>query len=198
MTEQVEATPVRATSFARGLGVAAIVGLSAVVICWFERSIGFRSAVFAFELHFVLMTAAFFADRLLAPELDSRRFDVSEREVRIYRRLGVVAFMRILRAVGWTAALRDRRVFDGTRATLASYERATRHGENAHLWLFVLVLAPIAWALARGWWDAALWLGSMNVVFHLYPILLQRLQRARLRALLDRADAQRARRASVH
>ena len=86
--------------------------------------------------------------------------------------------------------MRDATVFDGTRRTLASYERATRHGENAHAWLFAIALVPTAWALAHGWWDAAFWITSMSVAFHVYPIMLQRTQRARLVALLDRGDRQ--------
>ncbi|MBI5433825.1 MAG: hypothetical protein HZA52_13415 [Planctomycetes bacterium] len=177
------------TRTARGLGVAAILIGTAAVLGILMRLFAFRSAIFAFELHFTLMGAAALLDTLLAPALDSRRFDVSEREVRVYRALGALVFMRVLRAIGWTAALRDRSVFDGTRATLAGYERATRHGENAHAWLFVLVLAPIAWAAAHGWWDAVFWMGSMNVLFHVYPVMLQRSQRARLRRLIGRAGS---------
>ncbi|HEY0134757.1 MAG TPA: hypothetical protein VGB85_11770 [Nannocystis sp.] len=34
------------------------------------------------------------------------------------------------------------------------------------------------------------WLGAMNVGFHLYPVLLQRSQRARLRAIMRRMQTQ--------
>ena len=174
------------TRLARWLGALSVAAGVAAGLVFLGRVTGFRSFVFAFELHFLLMFAASLIDVLLAPELDSPRFDVAPREVALYRRLGVIGFMRLLQRIGWTGALRDPKVFDGTRATLASYERATRHGENNHIWLFLLVLAPLSWAVVRGWWDAALYLGSMNVVFHLYPILLQRTQRARLRGLLER------------
>jgi hypothetical protein len=84
--------------------------------------------------------------------------------------------------------MRDKKVFDGTRGTVPSYERATRHGENAHVALFLIVLAPLAWALIKGWWSAAFWLGSMNVAFHAYPVMLQRMQRVRLLAIMRRLD----------
>ncbi|MBL8857120.1 MAG: hypothetical protein JNL28_01265 [Planctomycetes bacterium] len=171
---------------ARWLGIAATLVLGVAAIWLFARILGLRSPLFAFELHFVLMAVAASIDRLAAPELRSRWFDVGAGEVRIFERLGVHAFRRFLGAIGWNALIRDKRMFDGTRATLASYERATRHGENAHIWLFVVVLAPIAWALWKGWWDAAFWLGSMSVLFHVYPVMLQRTMRARLTALLRR------------
>jgi len=165
------------------VGVAVLVGASV----WFlVRLLGMRSPAFAFTMHFLLMAGAASIDYLLAPRLESPRFEVSARELRVYRRLGVVTFMRLLQRIGWQRAMSDPAIFDGTRRTLASYEQATRHGENAHAWLFVIALAPTAWALAHGWWDAALWISSMNVAFHLYPIMLQRTQRARLVALLGR------------
>lgn len=173
----------------RWVAASAVAAGAVALIALFERWVGFRSPVFAFELHFIGMGAAAWIDPLLAPGLEGQRFDVSAREERLYRRLGAAQFMRLLRAIGWTRALRDPRVFDGSRRTLASYERATRHGENAHLVLLVLSALAVAWSLARGWWDAALWIGSMAVVFHLYPIFLQRMQRARLRRLLGRRAA---------
>lgn len=171
------------------LGIALLVGAAIVVMA---KYLGFRSPVFAFNLHFILMAGAVWVDKLLAPRLDGDRFEVSPREVRFYRRLGAIGFMMVLRRIGWEAVNRDRSVFDGTRRTLPAYETATRHGENAHTWIFLISLAPIAWALAKGWWDAALWIGSMSVVFHVYPIMLQRTQRARLAAVLTRVGEGRA------
>jgi hypothetical protein len=174
---------------ARWLGVVVVAALVVAAIDLMERWFGFRSFIFAFNLHFILMAGAVLVDTLLAPQLASRRFVVSPAEVRIYRRLGVIGFMRALRAVGWHAMIRDRKIFDGTRRTMAAYERATRHSENSHEWLFVVSLAPTAWAIAHGWWDAAFWIGSMGVAFHVYPIMLQRTQRARLTAILARIGA---------
>lgn len=170
----------------RWLGVAATVLAALAAIVVLARIAGVRTPVFAFNLHFILMAAAAIVDKLVDPTLDGRRFVVSPAEERLYRRLGALVFMQLLRRIGWEAAMRDRKRFDGTRRTLHAYEQATRHGENAHLWLFVIVLAPIAWAAARGWWDAVCWMGSMSVVFHVYPILLQRTQRFRLTRMLVR------------
>jgi len=167
-----------------GLVATLLVGGGVLVLC--AAGIGVRSALFAFELHFVAMAVAVLLDKLIAPELRGPRFDVRAGEVRIFELLGVRVFQRFLNAIGWNRLLRDPRVFDGTRATLASYERATRHGENAHAWIFVVMLAPIGAALLRGWWDAALWIGSMSVLFHAYPVMLQRTMRVRLRELLAR------------
>ena len=171
---------------ARWLATLVVVLVTPLLLAVFAQILGPRSLVFAFNLHFVLMAAATGLDQIWRPRLAGPRFDVSAAEVRVYRRLGVIGFMRLLQRVGWTKAMRDPKVFDGTRGTLASYEQATRHGEHAHTWLFVVVLAPMLGAAVQGWWDAVLWLALMNVLFHLYPVMLQRTQRARLRALLRR------------
>jgi hypothetical protein len=174
---------------ARWLAMLGIGGLTVGWIVLMARLLGFRSAFFALNLHFALMGAADLASRILAPRLQGRRFRVSPWEVALYRKLGVPGFMRILRRIGWTAAVRQPGMFDGTRGTLASYERATRVGETNHAGILLIVLVPLGWALARGWLDAAFWIGSQSVLFHVYPIFLQRYQRARLTALLERTRA---------
>lgn len=174
--------------FLRWSGVLAVLALALSYLFFIRSFFPFRSFAFAFQLHFVLMAAASLIDQLLSPRLDSQRFRVRAGELVIYRALGVIGFMRLLQRIGWAAALRDKRVFDGTRRTLAGYERATRQSENNHTWLFCAVLVPIAWAVGHGWWDAVLYLGSMNVIFHVYPVMLQRTQRARLHGLMQRRE----------
>lgn len=153
------------------------------------RMQGFRSPLFAVSLHFTCMGAATWVDGLLAPSLDGRRFDVAPWEPRLYARLGVHAFRRGLRRIGWTRLLRDERIFDGRRRTLASYEAATRRGENGHSWILAFALVPVGGAALQGWWDAVAWIGGLCIPLHVYPILLQRTQRARLLALLRRSGA---------
>lgn len=178
---------------ARWIASPLVAALCVAAIVLLERLVGVRSPVFAFNLHMILMTGAAVVDKLVDPKLAGPYFDVSAWEPRVYRRLGVDVFMRILQRIGWTAAVRQRKDFDGTRATLAEYERATRHGENAHAWLLVIALALAVWAIARSYHDAAFWIGSMSVLFHVYPILLQRTQRARLTALIARVGTARHR-----
>jgi len=169
--------------------IGAVVVLTASVVAVFARVLGLGSALFALEFHFVLMTGAYFVGKLAAPRLAGRRFEVSAAEVRLYERLGVHAFRKLLRRSGWTAAMRDARVFDGTRRTLASYEYATRAGENAHLAIFVLAVGMALLALFTGEPGGALWLVGLGIPLHVYPILLQRTQRARLLGLLARQAA---------
>ena len=172
-------------AWAGALGVCA---LGVALLAWFARHCGVASPLFAFEFHFVGMACAVYMDKLLAPRLDGRRFEVSPGEVRVYRCLGALAFMRTLRAVGWEAALRVGNRFELKRATLCDYERATRQGENAHAILFVLTVVVAAATLASQT-AAGPWLLGLGVVFHVYPVMMQRSQRARLQPLLARVDA---------
>jgi hypothetical protein len=135
---------------ARVVASALIAGLCALAVWWMARLSGFRSPIFALNFHFILMAGAALIDTALAPRLAGRRFDVAPWETRVYERLGVLVFMRILQRIGWTAAVRQQKDFDGTRDTLAAYERATRHGENAHTWLFWIALVPATWAIIQG------------------------------------------------
>ena len=92
------------------------------------------------------------------------------------------------RAAAGRSALRVGNRFELKRATLRDYERATRQGENAHALLFVLTVV-VAAATFAGQTAAGPWLLGMGVVFHVYPVMLQRTQRARLQPLLARVDA---------
>jgi len=173
-------------AWAGALGVCAA---GAALIAWFAAVMGVASPVFAFEFHFVGMACAVYVDKLLAPRLEGARFEVSPREVRVYRALGALGFMRLLRAIQWEAALRVGQRFKLERATLSDYDHATRQGENAHAILFAVTLVAAIAAACSGSAAAVTWLVGQGVVFHVYPVMLQRTQRARLQPLLARRAA---------
>jgi hypothetical protein len=170
-------------------GVLGVCVVGTALLAFFVRLFGVDSPVFAFEFHFVGMACAVYVAQLLAPRLDGPRFAVSAREVLVYRALGSIGFMRLLRAIGWERLMRSGRTFVVGRATLAEYERATRVGENAHALLFVFTLLVALTALILGHALAAAWLVGVGVPFHVYPVMLQRTQRARLMPLLARRSA---------
>jgi hypothetical protein len=180
------ARPTRVRDPLAWAGVFGVCAAGGALIAFFGRVMGLASPIFAFEAHFIGMACAVYVDKFLVPRLDGRWFEVSPREVRVYRALGSLGFMRLLRAIGWERAMRVGEKFEMKRATLFDYERATRHGENAHALLFVLtLLASVPMALC-GAGAGVPWLVGMGVVFHVYPVMLQRTQRARLQPLLAR------------
>ena len=54
------------------------------------------------------------------------------------------------------------------------------------------MLCLIGYALLRQWLDAVFWLFVFNLILNGYPIMLQRYNRARLLALIDRQAAAQA------
>jgi len=101
--------------------------------------------------------------------------------------LGVLKYGALLCRVGWERATSSGRSFDGTRSSLPDLERRTRMSEFAHVVLGALGTGMVVVALACHAWDAAAWLFAANVVLHAYPIMLQRVLRARLHRLLQSA-----------
>lgn len=170
-------------------GALLVCALGVALLVFLARMLGVASPLFAFQFHFVGMAAAVYIDKLLAPRLDGPRFDVSPREVRVYRALGAIRFMGLLRSIGWEAALRAGQKFELKRATLREYERATRQGENAHAILFLLTIVVALVLTMAQQAAAAPWLLGMGVLFHVFPVMLQRTQRARLQPLLVRRPA---------
>ena len=110
-----------------------------------------------------------------------RRF---ERSGRLYEAVGVRLFRRFAPdgdlANRW-ARRRDPgyRVIRGRKSALAFVER-TETGERGHLVLLALGAVSAAFALRLGWTGWAVYLTAGNVVVNVYPILLQRYNRARL------------------
>ena len=79
----------------------------------------------------------------------------------------------------------DFRVIRGRRSA-ADFVVRTEQGERGHLVLLALGIASAAWAWSIGWHGWAVYLSIGNVVVNVYPILLQRYTRSRLRAVLNR------------
>ena len=101
--------------------------------------------------------------------------------------LGVGPFRRALLATLWRDPGMQRRFFDGTPAGLKRMEAETRSAEFGHALPFLLITAAsVAWAAAGGV-RLAVAATAFNVLGNFYPVLLQRLHRARLVRVLGRA-----------
>lgn len=106
-----------------------------------------------------------------------------ERDGRAYERLGVAAVKRALRRgpIAWfNPGLRLPPA--PTAAGVAALERRMCTAEASHGVLLVLTLGVVGHAAARGWWLAAAVTLGLDVLINGYPVMLQRYNRARLRA----------------
>lgn len=97
--------------------------------------------------------------------------------------LGVYAYRGLLRAVGWERLRRQAQGFKGTQASLRHYERRTREAEFSHVVLGGITLGLVLISDQRGQWDTAWWLLVTGLLFHTYPVMLQRTLRERLQRL---------------
>ncbi|MBK9033164.1 MAG: hypothetical protein IPL61_18150 [Myxococcales bacterium] len=106
-----------------------------------------------------------------------------ERDGRIYERLGVGLIKRLLRR-GPLAVFNPglRLPAERTGPQLAALERRMCAAEASHAILLVAAAAVAVHAAARGWWLAAACTLGFDVVVNGYPVMLQRYNRARLRA----------------
>ena len=108
---------------------------------------------------------------------------------RLYGLLGVRLFKRIAPngdLVNRLARRRDPgyRVLGG-RADLPGFLEGMRSGERAHLVFLLMGLFTAVYAARIGWYRWALLLTLGNVAFNLYPVMLQRYNRARIRIIPD-------------
>ena len=61
-----------------------------------------------------------------------------------------------------------------------------RKAETVHVYIFLLMLVFISYALLNGWFDAVGWMLAFNILINGYPIMLQRYNRIMLQELIQR------------
>jgi hypothetical protein len=72
------------------------------------------------------------------------------------------------------------------RGGLRGLERGIREAETDHAIALLVLVAITIYAAMNAWWALAGWLLLTNVVANVYPIMLQRHNRARLLPVLEK------------
>jgi hypothetical protein len=117
-------------------------------------------------------------------------FRVPKGERLLHRILGVGIFGWLLDVSGWNHLIEPLRGFSGKRAGLPALEQSARATVVSHGICFAIhVLLAVLALFSRHPWSAALWMLLPGVVFHLYPVLLQRSIMLRLQPLLDKTGS---------
>jgi hypothetical protein len=109
---------------------------------------------------------------------------------RVYELIGVRLFRHFVMN-GDDMNTEIRRIYPGYRviggrSEMLLFEAQTRSNERAHAFAFWAGLPPIVYAVVLGWTAFALILVAATVVANVYPILLQRYNRARIWRILGR------------
>jgi len=166
--------------------------VSQAVLVWAERAFGAASVWFAFLVVWVPMVAVGSLSRVVQVRLPNRYHELRrfERDGRVYERLGVRLAKSALRR-GPLAVFNPQLHLpaEHTPAQLAHLAQRMRDAEASHAVLFVVMLAVVVHAAARGWWPAAALTLVFDVLMNLYPVMLQRYNRDKLAERFHLASA---------
>ena len=169
--------------------VATVVVVLLVACC--AHFIGFRNPGFAFIVNWLVMTWVAVIGGVLhvSLPLPPRYYRIRpfESDGRIYEFLGTCLFKRLV-SCGPLLALNPTIRFSGDRSSLSGLAQKMRDGEAGHLIIFLIMLVILGYAVINGWWDLAAWLLLFNILINVYPMMLQRYNRARLVPILERAE----------
>src|SRR5512147_939210 len=134
-------------------------------MAWSLDAFGFRSAIFAFLANWLAMSWAAIVGQAVHFSFPSRYYDIKafERTGRVYERLGIRLFKRLVRR-GPLALFSPTLRFpkDRSIAVLRHLDDEMRKAETGHVCIFMLMLLFIGAALLRGWFDAVGWILAFN------------------------------------
>jgi hypothetical protein len=145
------------------------------------------SFAFAWVLNFMLMFFVVFFTEALKSQFNSSYFDKKEWEQhgKIYERLGVNLFRKLLVLIGWEKVIRKSNPIEKNKKALANLHYQTKKSELDHLIIFIIVLGFNIFVAFKFGVVKSLWLLLLNVILHVYPIFLQRYNRPRMERVLN-------------
>jgi hypothetical protein len=153
------------------------------LIAWSLDAFGLRSPAFAFLINWLAMSWGAVASLAIRFSFAPNYYAIKsfEQTGRVYEWLGVRLVKKILRR-GPLAILSPTLRFpeEKTVAGLEKLENEMRNAETIHLYVFIFILLLTGFALLNGWLDAVGWLSLFNILFNIYPIMLQRYNRIRM------------------
>jgi hypothetical protein len=159
------------------------------LLMWCLESFGFRGPVFAFLLNWLAMSWVAVSGQAIHFSLPTRYYSIKpfERTGRLYEHLGVCLFRRLVRRSPFSVFSPTLHLpREITLSALQHLDREMRKAEAGHVITFTLVLVFMGFALAHMWIDAAAWMLAFSVILNVYPVMLQRYNRIRLQAVIQR------------
>lgn len=150
------------------------------------RKNGPHSFVFAWDINFALMLAVSSYTTTFNPKLTSAYYNPKKWEANgiLYKWLGVNIFRKLLVLIGWEKVIRVASPVKKNLDAIKNLEHGTRQSEFNHLIIFFIVLAMNIFVVFRYGLTQSLSLFILNVIFNVYPVMLQRYNRPRLQRAL--------------
>ena len=105
---------------------------------------------------------------------------------KMYKLFSVDTFQKFLLATVWRKKEMQKQHFDGKRSGFENLILQSKKSEFGHLIPFVILLAISMYWLGIGTWKVAVLTTFINVLFNLYPVLLQRQHRMRVSKIAER------------
>jgi len=103
--------------------------------------------------------------------------------VSIYAIMKIELFRKIMRLTFWRPRHNKRHFFNGRKSGLNEFEKNTRISESGHTFAFVTIIAVSLFIGSAGNSYLAIIITFINIVFNLYPAMLQRYHRLRLQKI---------------
>ncbi|MGK0364022.1 MAG: hypothetical protein ACI85O_001076 [Saprospiraceae bacterium] len=95
------------------------------------------------------------------------------------KRIGIEAFRKFLLATVWKDKNKQKGFFDGTAAGLEGFDVNTKKSDFGHLFPLFLLSIIVIILCFYGKWLMAFTTMIINIIFNFYPVILQRMHRAR-------------------
>ncbi|HSH03153.1 MAG TPA: hypothetical protein VLL52_11590 [Anaerolineae bacterium] len=166
-----------------GILVTLLVG-GGYLIWLFGMDIGWNTVGFAFGVQWFLMLWIYLLFRLYPQlRLPKGYYEVGAEEKALFEWLGVRRMQKVLWRVPSNPKIRfkERGKDELERVTLAMIE-----AETAHFLLGGVVAAMMVYAGWRGWWLVMGGYLVFNLLFNVYPVLVQRYNRQRIERVMNR------------
>jgi len=148
------------------------------------------SGAFSIAFNFALMFWFSLLESQLNPPLDAPYFNSQpfEKQGKLYRVLGVEWYRAILVKSGWERLRQQGTPIKKSLRDIRAYERGSRVAEAGHFVVGVIVLIVNVYVLFAYSALAGRWLLLSNLFLNIYPVLLQRYTRPRLRHVIERFE----------
>ncbi|MFW0716574.1 hypothetical protein [Pedobacter sp. N23S346] len=164
-----------------------IVIVTIAVTCALIKFLKIESFAFAWALNFMLMGSALLFTETLKSPLTSSYFNEKawERRGKIYESFGVNFFRKLLVWTGWEKLIRKANPIERNTKALMHLHYQTKQSELGHLILLIIVFGFNVFVALKFGMLKSLSLLILNILFHLYPILLQRYNRPRIERAIN-------------
>lgn len=155
--------------------------------CALVNYVKMDSLSFAWALNFLLMIGALAFTETLRGQLKSSYYNEKgwERRGKIYEKLGINFFRKILVGIGWEKLNKKSNPVEKNTEALMNLHYQTKKAELGHVIILFIVLGFNLFVAFKFGVLKSLWLLVLNILLNLYPIFLQRYNRPRIERVIN-------------